>query len=482
MFGNMIDWAGAGDSAFFSREPGSMLELQKALLAGNDRDPPGSVVSGDAFALRRESLEPVLAVTTFQMRHLRLYQLFPKSQANNTVEEFVQLQSYGNIDGAFTFDEGGLPVEVDSTYERKFMKIRYMGITGRVSDVATMTANAFGSAVAQETSNKTAHFLRNLQEHMYFGSSLLDPGQIDGLEHYITNDAGTAYILDMRGSPLTEEAAIDSALKITASDSYGFPSHMFLAPEASADFSKGFLAKARYNLGQGSSGNSAGLILDNFVTPTGTVSMESDVFLSRDAMAKIGTVAAAGDASNRPGSPTISVAAAAAPNAASQFATSDVGSYFYWVVAYNRAGNSAPVAVNAVALAVAAGDQVTFTIAQGPGPLARYFKIYRSKANGLTADSWPIAKVVAAAAAAVTVVTDNNANLPATTKAFMLQLDSSNLEWKQLSPMRRIPLGQLDTSIRWAQTMYGNLMCKTPKHNIMFKNIGRASGSFGNGA
>ena len=482
MYGQMINWASAGNSDYFRQDLSALANLNKALVAGDDQNPPSSVVAGDAFALRRESLEPVLVVTTFTMRHLRLYQLFPKSQAMNTVEEYVQLQSYGNIDGGLTFDEGGLPIEIDSTYERKFMTIRQMGIVGRVTDIATMTANAFGSAIARETANKTAHFLRNLQELMYFGDSDLDPGQVDGLQHYIENDAGSDHIVDMRGAPLTQEACVDGALTIAAAESYGYPTHLFASMEAVSDLSKGFFPAARYPLGGGAQGNGMGMIIDHYTSPGGDVAVESDVFLGREPHIPVSAVTAQGEVSNRPGSPTISVAVSAGANANSQFVASDAGSYFYHVVAVNRSGNSAPVAANVAAVAVVAGDRVTFTIAQGPGVLARYFKIYRSKADAATGTSMLIKKVAAAASGAVTAIIDDNEDMPGTTKAFLIQLDSSNLEWKQLSPMTRIPLAQIDTSIRWAQTMYGNLMCKTPKHNLMFKNIGRADGSFGPGA
>lgn len=484
MYGQSVNWsdyAGLSGFGYGTGSPAQLQDLQKALTVGNEQNPPGSVVAGDGFAWRVESLEPVLHVTTYTMRHLRLFQQMPRRAAFNTNEEFNQIHSYGNVSGGLTFDEGGLPVEIDSTYERKIVPIKFMGVTGRVSHVATVVKPAHGSLIAQETVNKTMHFLRNLTELLYFGSSDLDSGQLDGLEHYITNDAGADYVIDLRGGTLDEEAAIDGALKIMAAESYGYPTHLFMAPEAKADFVKGFLDRGRFTIGSGSSSSPVGFDTNSFVSPAGNVQLEGDVFLSREAMIPVSSLAAEGSDTGRPGSPVITTAASAGANAASQFVTGDNGNYFYWVQAVNRAGSSAPVAVNAAALAVAVGDRVTFGVSPGPGPLPRYYKIFRTRVGGATGTARLIEKVAAAAGGGATTYNDDNENLPGTTKAFMIQLDNTNLSFAQLSPMTRIPLAQIDTSLRWAQIMYGALMMYTPRHNIMFKNIGRAAGSYGPG-
>jgi len=48
---------------------------------------------------------------------------------DNTVEEFNQIQSYGVNPDAGYIDEGDLPSEDDTTYERKFSVIKYLGTT-----------------------------------------------------------------------------------------------------------------------------------------------------------------------------------------------------------------------------------------------------------------------------------------------------------------------------------------------------------------
>jgi hypothetical protein len=181
-----------------------------------------------------------------------------------------------------------------------------------------------------------------------------------------------------------------------------------------------------------------------------------------------------GDAGKRPASPTITTPAAAAPNAASLFGADDDGAYRYQIVAVNKFGQSAPVVVNAVALAVASGDDVTFGVTPGAGPTPSYYKVYRTAKNGALGSELRIDRVKNDVGLAEKTITDLNANLPGTFKAFMVQMNQDNLAFKQLAPMLKIPLATIDTSIRWMQLIYGTPVLYTPRHNVLYKNIGRA--------
>jgi hypothetical protein len=118
---NLVGWKDyEGLDGFGSSSADDLKNLNKALSAGQDQNPPGSVTAGDGFALRVESLERTLKNTTYKMEHIRLFKAIPKLAAYNTVEEFNQIQSYGeNADAGF-IDEGNLPEEDDASYERKF--------------------------------------------------------------------------------------------------------------------------------------------------------------------------------------------------------------------------------------------------------------------------------------------------------------------------------------------------------------------------
>jgi len=134
--GNMVSWKDYENvEGFGVTSQSDVDDLNKALTAGQDQNPPGSVVAGDGFALRVESLERTLKNTTFKMDHIRFWKAIPKLAAYNTVEEFNQIQSYGENPDSGWIDEGDLPSEDDSRYERKFSVVKYLGTTRRVTHV-----------------------------------------------------------------------------------------------------------------------------------------------------------------------------------------------------------------------------------------------------------------------------------------------------------------------------------------------------------
>jgi hypothetical protein len=74
-------------------------------------------------------------------------------------------------------------------------------------------------------------------------------------------------------------------------------------------------------------------------------------------------------------------------------------------------------------------------------------------------------------------VTDLNRDIPGTTKGFVMMQNQQSFSWSQLLPLTRIPLATIDTSIRWAQVLYGAVKMYAPAKNVVLKNIGRAAGS-----
>ena len=153
---DMVSWRDyEGVEGFGSASPEDVDDLNKALTVGQDRDPPGSVTAGDGFALRVESLDRTLRNVIYRAEHLRLFKAMPKVAAYNTVEEYNQIQGYGQNDDSAWIAEGDLPSETDSSYERKFAVTKYLGTTRIVSHVATLVKPAHGPIVAQEVA---AHY------------------------------------------------------------------------------------------------------------------------------------------------------------------------------------------------------------------------------------------------------------------------------------------------------------------------------------
>ena len=501
MSNGMVSWRNyEGMSGYGNASQSDVDALNKALSAGDEVNRPGSASAGDGFSLRVESLEQTLKNSTFRMEHIRLWKAIPKIPAYNTVEEYNQIQSYGNNQYSSFVTEGQLPVATDATYRRQYAKVKYMGTQRAVTHVMSMVKPAHGNVIAQETIAGTMYLLEQLERHLFTGdSSMTNTNQnaegleFDGLEKLITGSETSLsdHTIDLRGAAITEDNILDAALTISDAPAFGRPTHLFLNPKAHSDLAKSFFPKARYDVFQKTDNGVAGITLGGVTTQAGVVALEPDVFLDEGpsyAGAGNGAVGVAVTSGGPPAVPTVSLANPGA-TANSQWSAGtgvhDAGTYTYSIQAVNEFGASNCSAE--VALAVAAGESITLTIEAGENitanTSARYFNIFRSKRNGT--ELFFVKRVANDSTAGAPGpgtqfdYSDLNADLPQTSKAFMLQVDPSNLSFAQLAPMVKIPLATIDSSIRWMQLLYGTPKLYTPRHNVIIKNVGRAAGFVG---
>ncbi len=449
------------------QSPGEIADLHKALSAGQDVNDPG-VAAGVGFPLRTESLEATLKNLTYEMDEIKLFRSISKVPASNTVEEFNRLISYGE-GGARQFNqgfftEGDLPEEQDSTYERVTVLIKYLGVVGRVTHVANTIRAAHGNVIALETMNKTMELLRNLENALFFGDSTLIPEQWDGLFKLI-EDGAPDNVIDLRGGSLTEEQLNDMLLAIR--DNFGQATDAYFGTGAFADLAKQVYDRQRFAYAPAP--GVLGATITAFQGQHGRINMHDHVFITPGGLA---VAAGLGKPDRRPLAPTITVAPAAGADPSSQFVTADAGTYIYRVVAGNRFGLSTPL--NSASVAVVAGDGVTFTVADG-GQDTTFYEIYRTGPGAAVGTAQLMVRV--ARTGATQVITDLNADIPGTTKGFVLMQNQRSFSWSQLLPMTRIPLAAIDTSIRWSQVIYGAVKMYTPAKNVVVKNIGRAPGS-----
>lgn len=463
-----------GVEGFGSSTQQDVDELNKALLVGQEINPPGSVVAGDGFALRTESLESTLKNTTYKAKNVVMWRDINKTPAYNTVEEYNQIQSYGQNPDAAWIAESDLPEEDDASYERKFSVVKFLGTTRKVSHVSTLIRPAHGPLVARETVNGTMHLLKVIERALFKGNSALSSLQFDGFEKLIRDNAPSANVIDLRGEPLSEDILTDGALTVQDAPNYGTPTDLYLNPKTHADLGKAFFPKERTV--PGLQNGVVGLELKGWTSPAGYVNFKPDVFIDDGGAPN---AAAIGDASKRPAEPTISTAATTPVEATSMFGDSDAGSYFYKIVAVNRYGRSAPVAVDAGAIAVASGDKMTFGVTPGSAVTVSWYELYRTKKDGASGSERLILRIPNTAGAGALTVNDLNEFLPYCTNAYLFEQTSENMGVKQLAPMIRIPLATVDTSVRWMQLIYLVPQLFTPGHNVLFTNVGRAQNFVG---
>jgi hypothetical protein len=455
-------------NGFGTSDPDEIANLRKALSAGSDIVNPGAVAGG-MFPLRPQSLEATLKNVTFEMDEIKLFKTIPKVPAVNTVEEFNRLLAYSS-GGARAFDlgwmpEGDLPEEEDSTYERVAVLIKFLGVVGRVTHVANTVRSAHGNAIALETQNKTMYMLQQLEHSLMFGDSSLVPQQADGLLALITAGAPNN-VVDLRGGILSEEKMNDMLLMIR--DNLGHATDYYGGTGSFADLAKQAYDRQRGSFAAGQPGM-LGAQITAFQGQHGKVNLHDSIFIQPGAAP---TAAGLGNVNRRPLAPTISSQPANAPNAASLFVTADGGTYTYKVVGRNRFGASAPTTTSSTT--VNAGDRVQLTVGDG-GQGTTYYEVYRSDKTGTASTAKLMAKV--ARTGATQVISDLNADIPGTSTGFMLMQNPQSFSWAQLLPMTRLPLAAIDTSIRWAQVIYGAIKMYTPGKNVIVKNVGRAAAS-----
>jgi plastocyanin len=476
---NMVSWRDyEGVEGFGSASQADVDQLNKALTAGQEINPPGTVTAGDGFALRVESLEQTLKNTTFKMDHVRLWRSIPKLAAYNTVEEHNVISGYGDNPDAGWIDEGDLPNESDSTYERQFAVVKYLGTTRRVSHVMSLVKPAHGNVIAQETVNGTMHLLRMLERALFYGDSNLLGLQFDGYERLMLDNSPSSNIIDMRGAPLSEDILTDACLTASDAPNYGRITHAHMNPKVHSDLVKTFFPKERHDTFQ-KVGDYVGLDIKGFTSPAGPVSFEPNVFIDQGLRGP--NSAAIGPAASRPGTPTVTTGATTPAAGASQFTADDAGDYYYVIVAVNRYGKSAPVdlAAGPAAVTVAAGDEVTWEMTPGGTTDVDYYEVYRTKVGGASGTEKLILRVNNTAGAGALAFHDYNASLPDTTSVFMFQQNLECLSYKQLAPMVKIPLATIDSSIRWMQLVYGVPVLYTPGKVVLIQNVGRAEGYVG---
>ena len=482
--------AGFGDDAL-SQAPqtaAAVGELSKALEAGSitGRETTG-LTNASGAPLKVESLEKNLKVLTFSESDIKMWKRIPKSPAFNTVEEYLQLDSYGADRGGFN-NEGELPEEEDSTYIRKAELVKFLGVTKSVTHPMTLVKNYIGNAVQREVTNGIQWILRKADKGLFRADSNIVTQEWNGLytQHrvnggYANLDAyqlNNSLVVDLRGKRIKEADIEEGALSIIRN--FGHANLLVGPPAVVSNFVRNFHDKKLIspNSPQVTAGV-MGQAVEVFHSQFGPIELDYDIFAAK-AAPKLKTAGAS--APKSPAAP-VSVAALTPVNALGQFAAADAGDYIYAVAAKNRYGESALTQITGAAVAVAAGDSVDLEFTAGAGTYAATgYTVYRSKVDdtAATANLYPLFEISVAELAtgydggAAGHVFDNNRWLPETEECMLLQSDTQVYEFKQLAPLMKMPLAQLSPAQRFMVLLYGTPILYQPLKMVRFINVGTA--------
>jgi len=450
---------GGGDLASAS----ILDDLNKAISTGYD-----VAFQTGGGALRPQSLESTLKVLTFQDQHVKLWKKINKIPAYSTAEEYNRLTDYGADSGAF-FQEGGLPREEDTQYERKVALVKFLGSTRVVTHPATLVRSAHGDILALEARNGTLWIMRAIEKSLFFGSSREVPLQFDGYAKMLA-DGGN--VIDAQGMPISE-GILENASQVVAIN-YGMVTDCFLSTKAIANIAKTFFPRERVQLPAPEKGV-VGVPITHFSSQNGVYAFNPDVFI-REGSAPI--------TPGQTGAPAITGLGIASGAGAGTTYKLKAGAYDWKVSAVNSNGESASVG-GSIVQTVADTNRVALTITiptatptqDQPAPTA--YKIYRQTASGAFLY---LKTVVPADDSGYTpgdptfVVYDDGSIIEGTSPAFFFDMNPIQvMAFKQLAPIMKLPLATISAAIRFMILLYGVPILYAPKKGALVINVGSSA-------
>lgn len=493
---NLSSYSDNGFGGFGSEQ--EVDALLKAMQAGTvtGRDTTNQLLGQEP--LKAESLETTLKLLDFRMKDIKLWNAIPKLTAYNTVEEYLQLVSYGTDRGGF-YNEGELSDVEDSSYERRAQLVKYIQVTGEVTYQAQLV-KSYIDAMRKEVENKTMWVIRKANNSLTKANAANVSQEFNGLyaQHGDLTAAGSGFttldqylgspqVIDLRGASLNQKNIEDASINIDAA--FGNVDNLFAPPSVIAGVAKDYYQRQRIIMGaQGYAGQAGGNV-KSIDTTFGAVTLNHDKGMKQDP-AK--TLSAAATSSKAPNAPVPNNAVLTV-DSTTKFASGEafaLGSVFYAVSARNRYGESALAVFPAGG---AAGTKVTLTAGQsvdlsftdgGGATAATCYVIYRSLVTSATnattgaVQFYPIFTVTAAQLAAgfdggaAFTVRDKNRFIASCEQAFVTEMVDDVLSFKQLAPIGKLDLAILGMSKRFIAFLFGMPILYTPLKFVRFINIG----------
>ena len=475
---------------FLGTEQEGLQELQKAMVAGEitGRDTTNLPLTQEP--LKVESLEKTLKLLDYRPSDIKLWGAVPKMVAYNTVEEFLQLQSYGS-DANF-YDEGELSDVSDSTYVRRATYVKYIQQTGEVTIQAQMV-KSYVEAYGQECKNKLMNVLRSADKYLTNADSDIIPQQFDSFYKQHASIGGTpeylypnfeAYynsgvVVDMRGKSI-KQIDIESAA-VNVDSHYGTANVLFGPTSVISTISQDYFETQRimYGGGVNAAVTGVGVNIQEISTTMGPIKLMGDKFMKADPAHLLTDAATNAKAPAAPATVTATLAA----DSMCHYLTAEIGNVYYAVAAINRYGQSNLTPIGS-AIAITVGDRVDLAITAGTGAnAASGYYIYRTavttagSSTGLT--FYPLFKVSATQLtngynnAAAGHIGDLGYFLPNTEGAFVTQMDDEVMAIKQLAPPSKLDLAVISMSRRFIVFSFLSCVLSAPQKFVRFINVGR---------
>lgn len=460
----------------FARTGDDIVEdLRKALATTTSG--PGGIQSGP---LMLENLDSVMTEVLITEQHFKLYNFLPKVPSAQPYYEYNVHKGFGsNRSGGAGFRQGGAPKGGTSSFERKGIYNKFLGVKGGITHQMLITGQnggAFEDPTVRENRDRTLELLEKVERELLFGQKAIkdennEEVNFDGLLTQLLAD-NSANVIDMKGAPLTfdqlDAAALDFVTVGKQPSVNGYTNLM--SPHVLDGLNKQYQDRNMVRFNKDTSVGTVytpGTVIDKYDTQFGTMKFDHSILLQEVEGAAPVAAAPAGV----PAAPTIGTQPAAADDAAGQHIA---GTYYYTVAAFNDTGESLGTITNAVVVPDAT-TKVTIVVTRVSG--ATGYRIYRGKlANGSDA-KW-ITKVAQPASGDLTFVDKGEwYTVDANSKqsdglAVIVKPEAKDIAIAQMTPLIKMPLPQEGTTFPFLLLLYIVSVIKAPERVKIYKNCG----------
>lgn len=170
-------------------------------------------------------------------RETPLRQVLTSMAWSATAYDFNQLTNYG---AAISYAEGDDITDVDSTYVRKTIAIKMIGITKGVTGLLQAGSQDFINAKAQEIQNATAAVAQKEEQLLVSGDSTANAKEFDGLDVQIVTNT-----VDAAAAVLAEDMFFEAEQKIK--EAGGKPNLILMSPKQERQLKKLLNSNKIYN-------------------------------------------------------------------------------------------------------------------------------------------------------------------------------------------------------------------------------------------
>lgn len=448
-----------------------LQELAKALEVGYTM---GTTDQTGFAATRLESLDPVVKWLAANESSPAFYRAMRKGKASSTVEEFVTMNEVGD---ANFYAEGGIPDEYDEDIRREFEQVKYVGTVGKVPLQALLVKSNTNNE-AMVTRAKALAIMKTADSKMIYGNAARNPYEWNGYYTQFKSKAKNVSqnTIDLRGKRIRPET-LNESVQIIA-DNWGNPNNAkcWMSAKDFQYYTDELLAGRRFVTG---SSEARDLIASakRFELGNGKGNIETDILLKYKGQNYIGaeypktnTAGTVFAATNAKAPATLDALTAVISVDVDAATLLDAATYDYAFVPVNRYGSGKAFEVKGVV--VAASRRCTFTLTDNGSPAgqeATSFDVYRKLASATAITSYRYLVSFTAAEAKI----DNGEWIPGTTNIFVWDWDFEQvLDFRQLLPMTKMGLAQIDDSKRWMQKLWAVPILAAPNKMVMIKNAG----------